>query len=1296
MKSWIQFPACACVVLVLCWISIGQPRLVTQLGHSGPVKSAIFSPDGKLVASAGAGGIIIWHASTGRELRRIAGFFSAIDFAPNGRSLAAVEATDDFSDEGEQLEETPFIVIFDVPDGRLIKRFPAGRRKINSIKFSRFGRLVLTAGDDKTAKLWNVATGRLKLSFTGHESPVNCATFSPDEKLIATSGTAGYSSDKREFRNDLTARIWNATTGKELKRFSHQDESRRMADGFVQFSPDGQFLVTSVNPPIATIERFKIRVWHWKTGQQLYSFVGKGPASFSPDGKYILVGITEKLNAKHDQDDPEDWDGLALIEFGSGKIASRFADHATTSLTGSLSFSPDNKYVLVATETIYSGGTGIGDYGENSLRMYEALTAKEVYTLGRDVRQIKQLSLSRNEKNVLAGNYLWNLEKGSPVALHNFDLNKLDEGFNDSLPVRIFSKDGSIVGESIYLENDGEFQHGIQLWDVDTGQEMRKISTDLTAAYIPTGNQFLIAESDGSVCSWRISDGKNLWCVDTSDDYSRAAVGSLEQDYGYCAISADERTIFIRNRINSLIAVDISTGQQIWKTSIQMFPHPGTFLSANNKYVIVPTESRPTNNDSFLSFVSTKSGKEVFKVKAGPYWVTDIKSMLVVEQYPKREYVFVNKDTAKVFGRLSHRIGRPSALSGDLRRVLTVDANIIRLCDLRSGKVLRTFKGHNSDISQARFFDNDQLVISSSLDGTTRIWDATSGIELCSLISFDDGTWVTTTPEGRFDTNNLDSTVGLHWVVTDQPLSPLPIQVFMRDYYEPNLLARVLRCKNACQQEFRPVRDLSKLNRMQPKVGIKEIKRTNTPDVVEVRIEAENASSEFQKDLDGKFLDSGLFDLRLFRDGQMVGHSTSDDNLLNTFKAYKDFDEELAAWREASEVELIDGKRTFTFNVKLPVGPTMEQVEFSAYAFNKDRVRSESTRVSYTIPDDAKLKSESRKAYIVAVGVSKYDDPKWDLRFAGYDARAISETVAANLRAQKDFSEAVEIRLISDTEIVDNQLMEKRDATKGNIQTVLELLAGKTPSAERMRFLERAVGSDVLQRILPSKPDDMVLIAFSSHGYANKNGVFYIVPSDIGQHSTKKVTGDLLSRSISSDELSLWLRDVDAGELVMILDACHSAAAVEGGDFKPGPMGSRGLGQLAFDKGMRILAATQSDNVALESKSIKQGLLTYALIKDGIESGKADYNPKDNITYVSEWLSYGVGRVPALYEELFVTTQPNFSNVTGTPVGVVIPSQYSKSASKTLEEIIVNSRTQQPSLFDFTRNRRQVALAVKL
>ena len=83
----------------------------------------------------------------------------------------------------------------------------------------------------------------------------------------------------------------------------------------------------------------------------------------------------------------------------------------------------------------------------------------------------------------------------------------------------------------------------------------------------------------------------------------------------------------------------------------------------------------------------------------------------------------------------------------------------------------------------------------------------------------------------------------------------------------------------------------------------------------------------------------------------------------------------------------------------------------------------------------------------------------------------------------------------------------------------------------------------------------------------------------------------------------------------------------------PGPMGSRGLGQLAYDKRMRILAASQVDEYAVETEQTELGLLTYALVHEGLERRQADYKPKDGVIQLSEWLGYAVLRVPRLYRE---------------------------------------------------------------
>ncbi len=81
-------------------------------------------------------------------------------------------------------------------------------------------------------------------------------------------------------------------------------------------------------------------------------------------------------------------------------------------------------------------------------------------------------------------------------------------------------------------------------------------------------------------------------------------------------------------------------------------------------------------------------------------------------------------------------------------------------------------------------------------------------------------------------------------------------------------------------------------------------------------------------------------------------------------------------------------------------------------------------------------------------------------------------------------------------------------------------------------------------------------------------------------------------------------------------------------------MDSRGLGQLAYEKWMRRLAATQAHNKALGSGQAKHGLLTYALVCEGIETKQADFKPKDKYSTLHELFQYSIQRVPVLCQKL--------------------------------------------------------------
>jgi uncharacterized caspase-like protein len=294
-----------------------------------------------------------------------------------------------------------------------------------------------------------------------------------------------------------------------------------------------------------------------------------------------------------------------------------------------------------------------------------------------------------------------------------------------------------------------------------------------------------------------------------------------------------------------------------------------------------------------------------------------------------------------------------------------------------------------------------------------------------------------------------------------------------------------------------------------------------------------------------------------------------------------------------------------TQSFTVPIPSNGAPLTLSAYAFNQDRIKGPTWRYRYQ-PPRSDLPPRPRRTVVVAIGVDATANPDWRLRYAANDAEQMVKalaglpgTVVPVLLVSKDGS---------------------ANATKANIAAVLRRLNGFDTPEDAARL--RAIGQDGLTKLTP---DDMVILSFSGHG-VTIDKEFYMVPSD----AVPGPDGEPLPASLmSSTELTQWARRADAARMTMIIDACYSAASVTIDGFKPGPMGDAGLGQLAFDKGISIIAATQADDVALEVGALSHGLLTYALVNNGLDKGLADSDGDGRVS-LEEWLRYGAAAVPLL------------------------------------------------------------------
>jgi len=240
-----------------------QTRM-TLRGHSGPVNSVAFSPDGKRLATASYDQTAkVWDAESGQELLTLRGhgaFVLGVAFSPDGKRLATA------SGDGTAK-------VWDAEGGKELLTLRGHGDVVLGVAFSPDGKRLATASKDRTAKVWDAESGKELLTLRGHSGDVLSVAFSPDGKRLATGSW------------DQTAKVWDAESGKELLTLRLLGVVSEVA-----FSPNGKRVATASADKTA-------RVWDAESGKELLNF-GRSSAvlsvAFSPDGKRLATGNTDK------------------------------------------------------------------------------------------------------------------------------------------------------------------------------------------------------------------------------------------------------------------------------------------------------------------------------------------------------------------------------------------------------------------------------------------------------------------------------------------------------------------------------------------------------------------------------------------------------------------------------------------------------------------------------------------------------------------------------------------------------------------------------------------------------------------------------------------------------------------------------------------------------------------------------------------------------------------------------------------------------------------------------------------
>jgi WD40 repeat protein len=255
-------------------------RGMPAVGLKGMPASGLFvafSPDGERLVTA-HGHAEVWEAATGKRLSVLTGddthwVYSAV-FSPDGRRLVSRSAgpwTSTYN-VGEDISA----VVWDAETGRKLAVLkdsdPQNVGSCSSAVFSADGKRILTASYDETARIWDAESGKELLVLRGHTAEVNAAVPSPDGGRVLTAS------------KDKTARIWDAQTGKELLVLKGHEEAVHAA----AWSADGKQVLTVGDDR-------SVRVWDAGTGRETATYsdpeAGVRSAQFGPDGQRVYAWL---------------------------------------------------------------------------------------------------------------------------------------------------------------------------------------------------------------------------------------------------------------------------------------------------------------------------------------------------------------------------------------------------------------------------------------------------------------------------------------------------------------------------------------------------------------------------------------------------------------------------------------------------------------------------------------------------------------------------------------------------------------------------------------------------------------------------------------------------------------------------------------------------------------------------------------------------------------------------------------------------------------------------------------------
>ncbi|HKQ79853.1 MAG TPA: protein kinase, partial [Blastocatellia bacterium] len=376
-------------MLFAAWMSVSETweEQVLRDGHTAAALRAVFSPDGRLLASGGRDNqVIVWDFVTRERLMTLnehADDVGALAFSPDGKWLV--------TGGGDRL------IVWDTASWGKVTMMHFPDKGIDAVGFSPNGKLLAASlFPDNSTLLWQTGDWRQVGKIPNAVGQRSTPLFTPDSRRLIFAGSDG---DRPN--------VWDAITGNPIGDAFQEDWGGISG----ALSPDGAMLVNIDSAGDVKFIDLKRRIL--LSRQQAHFFYGRSVA-FSPDSGLVATGAND----------------IVLWEAATQRLLARM-EH--TDNVWSLAFSPDGQW-LVST------------HGDGAVLLWEVATRRRVANFSGHSGQVRAVAFSPDGKRLASASddqsmIIWDREGSRKQAVLTGHSDRVDGLIFSSQPGQIFSVD---------------------------------------------------------------------------------------------------------------------------------------------------------------------------------------------------------------------------------------------------------------------------------------------------------------------------------------------------------------------------------------------------------------------------------------------------------------------------------------------------------------------------------------------------------------------------------------------------------------------------------------------------------------------------------------------------------------------------------------------------------------------------------------------------------------------------------------------------------------------------------------